>query len=168
MNKLILGAIAITYFTFSSCGYQRIGDLTMISNRNIDSSKEYVLLERNVEAKAKVKKGDALERAVDQATEVYQGEYLMNAKVYLKRNGKRIKVIGDVYGIRATSLELESEAIKSISYETGDTVSFKLEDKLQEGLIIGFNQNKVLVEYLDRFRMRTVELNYDQVTKIFR
>ena len=86
----------------TGCVYHRIGDLTMISNRNIDSSKEYVLIQRNVEGKAKMKKGDALERAIDVATEDYNGEYLMNVKVYVKNNGKKIKVIGDVWGDKSS------------------------------------------------------------------
>ena len=83
----------------SSC-YYRIGDLTMVSNRNIDSKKEYILIQRNAKGKARKKKGDALEQAIDNTTEAYKGEYLMNAKIYVKRNGKKIKVEGDVWGIK--------------------------------------------------------------------
>jgi len=45
-----------TVLLFTSCAYQRIGDLTMISNRNVDSAKDYVLIQRNAEGKAKIKK----------------------------------------------------------------------------------------------------------------
>ena len=38
-----------TILLYSSCAYQRIGDLTMISNRNVDSGKDYVLIQRNAE-----------------------------------------------------------------------------------------------------------------------
>ncbi|MDB4075291.1 MAG: hypothetical protein QNK78_07955 [Crocinitomicaceae bacterium] len=76
---LLLSGIII----LSSCGYQRIGDLTMISNRNVDSGKEYVVLQRNGQGVAKMKKDDALELAIDNATEKYKGEYLMNVKVYV-------------------------------------------------------------------------------------
>ena len=95
MKKTVytIGVLAI----LSSCGYQRIGDLTMISNRNIDSSEDYVLIQRNAEGKAKMKKDDALELAIDNATEAYNGEYLMNVKVHVKNNGKKIKVEGDVW-----------------------------------------------------------------------
>jgi len=82
----------------SGCGYKRIGDLTLVSNRNIDLSKKCVLLQSNVESKARVKRKDGLERAIDKATESVNGEYLMNVKIFVKSNGKVIKVQGDVYG----------------------------------------------------------------------
>lgn len=91
--------IVIVYVILSGC-YQRIGDLTIMSNRNIDLKKNYVLLQRNVEGKARLKKNDALERAIDRATEQYNGEYLMNVKVFVKNNGRRVKIIGDVWGYR--------------------------------------------------------------------
>ena len=72
----------------------------MVSNRNIDSSKEYVLIARGVEAKSKTKKQDALENAIDKVVDKYEGEYIMNCRIYVKRNGKKIKVNGDVYGIK--------------------------------------------------------------------
>lgn len=94
MKKLL---IILPLFA-SSCGFHRIGDLTMISNRNIDSSKNYQEKARAVSATAKMKKDDALEIAIDKLTEQYAGEYVMNAKVYVKSNGKKIKVEGDVWG----------------------------------------------------------------------
>ncbi len=95
MKKTIFAFGAI--LMLSSC-YNRIGDLNMLSNRNIDSNKEYVVIARNVEAVAKTKKKDALERAVDKATESVNGEYLMNVKVFVAANGNKIKVVGDVWG----------------------------------------------------------------------
>jgi len=49
-----------------SC-YTRIGDLNMASNRNIESTVNYVLKEKYVAAKGKSKTGDALEVALDNA-----------------------------------------------------------------------------------------------------
>ncbi len=92
----LIGAVVLT----TSCAYQRIGDLTMISNRNVDTSKEYVLLQRNVEVKVKSSKRDALEKAIDKATESVNAEHLMNVKIFVKNNGAKIKVIGDAYGIK--------------------------------------------------------------------
>ena len=98
MKKIII--ISISLFSLSSC-YNRIGDLTLIANRNVDSSQKYTLLARNVTGKAKTKKKDALERAVDKATESVNGEYLMNVKVFVSWNGKKVKVEGDVWGYPA-------------------------------------------------------------------
>lgn len=49
-NTILL--ISIAFITLS-CGYKRMGDLTMISNRNVDKSANCVLLERDVEVKTK-------------------------------------------------------------------------------------------------------------------
>lgn len=91
-------------FATTSCGYRRIGDLNMISNRNIDSSQKYELLQRSARSKCRIKKRDALEITIDRVVEDYNGEYLMNAKIYLKRNGRKIMVEGDVWGIKETQM----------------------------------------------------------------
>ena len=78
-----------------------MGDLTMISNRNVDKSANYVLLARDVEQKIKTKKKDYLELAIDEAVQsVEGGEYMMNVKLFIKKNGKKIKVQGDVWGLK--------------------------------------------------------------------
>lgn len=84
------------------CGcnpYQRIGNMTMLSTRNVDSSTKYQPLLRGVEAEAKMKHDDALQEAVDIATaKAPGGEYLMNVAIYVKRNGRKVKIRGDVWG----------------------------------------------------------------------
>lgn len=97
MKKIQIILFALSLITLSSCGYTRLGDFNMVSNRNIDSDTYYVLLERDVEGKAKFKESVAIETAVDRAVNLAGGEYLMNATIYMKRNGK-IKVVGDVWG----------------------------------------------------------------------
>ena len=73
--------------TLASCGsWNRIGDLTTIGNRNVDDSKKYTLLTREVEAKAEAN-SDALEQAVDNLTQKHEGEFLRNVKIYVKSNG---------------------------------------------------------------------------------
>jgi len=161
---LYLGAISLL---ISSCAYQRIGDLTMISNRNVDSGKEYVLIQRNVEGRAKFKKSDALERAIDATAEKYKGEYLMNVKVYVKNNGKKIKVKGDVWGLKSTKINVESSVTKKVKFETGDTVAFKNSINLCEGKIIGINMNRAIVEYSNMLgQTKKKEIQFDELTKI--
>ncbi|MEJ6777830.1 MAG: hypothetical protein QNK85_11015 [Crocinitomicaceae bacterium] len=166
---LLLSGIII----LSSCGYQRIGDLTMISNRNVDSGKEYIVLQRNGQGVAKMKKDDALELAIDNATEKYEGEYLMNVKVYVKGNGKKIKVEGDVYGLKSaathTTVDVESSVTKKIEFETGDTVSFKNSGKFVEGRIVGINSDGALVEFNNIIgKLTKKEIPFDDLTKIER
>jgi hypothetical protein len=161
-----LGAILLL---FPSCAYQRIGDLTIISNRNVDSEKEYVLIQRNAEGKAQMKKHDALERALDAATEKYNGEYLMNVKVYVKNNGKKIKVEGDVWGLNSTRVNVESSVTKKIQFETGDTVTFQNSGKLTQGKIIGINVTGAIVEYKNILgKIKNKEISFDDLTKIER
>lgn len=84
-----------------SCSYKRIGSLTSISTRNVETTKPYVLKLRGVEAKAKSRHADPLQEAIDAAVKQHpQGEYLMNAVIYVKANGRKVKVTGDVYGLQ--------------------------------------------------------------------
>ena len=170
MKIKIKALIVLTTFALlTSCGYQRLGDFTMISNRNISDANEYILLYRNAEGKAKVKDDDALEKAVDAATEEHQGEYLMNVKVFLKKNGKRIKVIGDVYGIRNTNVDVTTSAEKTIRLRIGDLVSFTESGKLIEANIIGLNKDAAIVEYQNWLnKYKQLEVAFDRLTKIER
>lgn len=160
MKNIIL--ILITLF-LSSCGWNRIGDLTMVSNRNVDSSKQYSLIERSVVGKAKTKEDDALERAIDQCTEKNKGEYLMNAKIYVKDNGKWIKVEGDVWGFSSTDVNVQASVTKDIKFENGNLVTFKIGGKLVEGTIIGINTNNAIVELKNGTKR---EVAYDELTKL--
>ena len=148
--------------TLASCGsWNRIGDLTTIGNRNVDDSKKYTLLTREVEAVAEAD-ADAMEQAVDNLTKKYEGEFLRNVKVYVKSNGKKVKIIGDVWGTQNTLINVSTEANAKVILSVGDSVVFKRKGKLTDGKIIGVNSNLVIVEYDGD---RKVELKYDEVTK---
>ena len=148
--------------SLASCGsWNRIGDLTTIGNRNVDDSKKYTLLTREVEAVAEAD-ADAMEQAVDNLTKKYEGEFLRNVKVYVKSNGKKVKVIGDVWGTQNTLINVSTEANAKITLNVGDSVVFKRKGKLTDGKIIGVNSNLVIVEFDGD---RKVELKYDEVTK---
>ncbi len=148
--------------TLASCGsWNRIGDLTTIGNRNVDDSKKYTLLTREVEAVAEAD-ADAMEQAVDNLTKKYEGEFLRNVKVYVKSNGKKVKIIGDVWGTQNTLINVSTEANAKVILSVGDSVVFKRKGKLTDGKIIGVNSNLVIVEFDGD---RKVELKYDEVTK---
>jgi hypothetical protein len=58
---------------------------------------------RGVEADARMRNDDALQEAVDKAVaQAPGGEYLMNVAVYVKANGRKVKVRGDVWGHTTT------------------------------------------------------------------
>ena len=148
--------------TLASCGsWNRIGDLTTIGNRNVDDSKKYVLLTREVQSIAEAD-ADALEQAVDNLTKKYEGEFLRNVKIYVKDNGRKIKIIGDVWGTQNTLINVSTEANAKVTLNVGDSVVFKRKGKLTDGKIIGVNSNLVIVEFDGD---RKVELKYDEVTK---
>ena len=158
-NKIILLGLSLT---LASCGsWNRIGDLTTIGNRNVDDSKKYTLLTREVEAVAEAD-ADAMEQAVDNLTKKYEGEFLRNVKVYVKSNGKKVKIIGDVWGTQNTLINVSTEANAKVILNVGDSVVFKRKGKLTDGKIIGVNSNLVIVEFDGD---RKVELKYDEVTK---
>ena len=158
-NRIILLGLTLT---LASCGsWNRIGDLTTIGNRNVDDSKKYVLLTREVQSIAEAD-ADALEQAVDNLTKKYEGEFLRNVKIYVKDNGKKIKIIGDVWGTQNTLINVSTEANAKVTLNVGDSVVFKRKGKLTDGKIIGVNSNLVIVEFDGD---RKVELKYDEVTK---
>ena len=158
-NRIILLGLTLT---LASCGsWNRIGDLTTIGNRNVDNSKKYTLLTREVEAVAEAD-ADAMEQAVDNLTKKYEGEFLRNVKVYVKSNGKKVKIIGDVWGTQNTLINVSTEANAKVILSVGDSVVFKRKGKLTDGKIIGVNSNLVIVEFDGD---RKVELKYDEVTK---
>ena len=158
-NKILLFGLTLS---LASCGsWNRIGDLTTIGNRNVDDSKKYTLLTREVEAVAEAD-ADAMEQAVDNLTKKYEGEFLRNVKVYVKSNGKKVKVIGDVWGTQNTLINVSTEANAKITLNVGDSVVFKRKGKLTDGKIIGVNSNLLIVEFDGD---RKVELKYDEVTK---
>ena len=158
-NKIILLGLTLT---LASCGsWNRIGDLTTIGNRNVDDSKKYTLLTREVQSIAEAD-ADALEQAVDNLTKKYEGEFLRNVKVYVKSNGKKVKIIGDVWGTQNTLINVSTEANAKVILNVGDSVVFKRKGKLTDGKIIGVNANLVIVEFDGD---RKVELKYDEVTK---
>lgn len=160
-RNLILVGLVFTFMT--SCGsYVRIGDLTGISNRNIDNSQQYVLLERDIESTAKSEK-DALEQAVDNMTKEHNGEFLRNVKIYVKSNGKKVRVVGDVWGIQNTNINVTTNANSDIELSIGNKVVFNNKGSLTDGVIIGLNANSVIVEYGKR--NKKIELKYDQITK---
>jgi len=164
---IVVLAITILIITASGC-YRRIGDLTIIANRNIDPKANYQLIERYKIAKAKGKNQDALEQAIDKAIkEVEGGEFMKNVKIYVKNNGKKIKIEGDVWGIPTVQKSVEKFVKAKIEFKIGDKVTFKNMGRLVEGKIIGLNQNTAVVKFTTMFgREKNKLVEYEKLTKI--
>ena len=102
MKKIILlvGSVCL----FASCGWHKIGTLTVASTRNHESKAEYVVLQTYTSAKVKAKGKEVLQDAIDEAVrKVPGGEFMKNVKFYVKSNGKKIKGEGDVWGLPVTT-----------------------------------------------------------------
>lgn len=167
--------VAFMLFLVSSCA-NRLGDLSMLSNRNYDRSTEYVLLQRDVKAKVKTKKDDIIERLVDKATSsVNGGEYVSNATLWVSPSGKKMKISGDVWGIKpieavkttTTDVNVTTSVTKVNEFLVNDTVSFKSHGKLIQGKIIGINANGAIVEFVNPLKkVANKEIPFDNLTKI--
>jgi len=105
MKKVsVLIATIFIMFVLSSCSH-RIGKLVVVSTKNIDSKIDYVLVKRDVTGKAKSKKQDALEIAIDRAVKQDpNGDFLKDCIVKVSWTGKKIIVTGDVWGHPVTNL----------------------------------------------------------------
>lgn len=162
-TSLLLAALLLT-----SCGgWQRVGQMTMVSTRNVDGAQPYVLLVRGAEATAKMKQDDAMQMAVDAAVAQHPGgEYMMNVSVYVKENGKAVKVNGDVWGIASAANTASSVVTGSSDMRTGDRVAFKLGGHVTEGTIVGIRPTSAVVEYTSGTKQLMKELDYSKLTKL--
>ena len=101
MKKLL---VICSGLILSSC-YTRVGELTIGSTRNIDSKENYVLIKKYCKGKGYSKNGTSMDEAINRCIKncpdsLGSGEYLKNVSVYIRSNGKRCKVIGDVWGTK--------------------------------------------------------------------
>jgi hypothetical protein len=99
MKKLIF--LLCTGTVLSGCGWHKIGGLTVASTRNFEAAAPYVLIKKGVEGKVKNKGIEVLQSCINDAvSSEIEGEFLKNAVFYIKSNGKKIKVVGDVWGLK--------------------------------------------------------------------
>lgn len=148
--------------------YQRIGQFTMISTRNVDTSKEYVLIEKDVEATINNSKDDALQDCIDKAVaKIPDGEYMMNVKISMLTDGSKLKVVGDVYGVKTVKVDINTNVKADINFAVGDSVMFDRNGKITDGTIIGINSTGAIVEYENALSGKKIkkEFTYDKLTK---
>lgn len=98
--KKVITIIALSSL-LTSCTWYKVGSLTIVGTRNIDSKTEYVLKQKEVEGVSKLKSNDAIGESIDNAVKkIKDGEFMKNTKVYVNKKGTKIKVIGDVWGTK--------------------------------------------------------------------
>lgn len=101
--------------------FKQIGNLTMMSNRNIDSKMDDYVVVRSYmgDNKKELKKSKYLtiEDALDQTVRnTPGGEFLKNVKVYVV-NGKYIAIAGDVWGHGGIKADVRG-------FKVGDVVQY--------------------------------------------
>lgn len=137
MKKMI--ALFTLLLLLSGCfSVKQIGDLNMISTRNIDSKTEYVVVRNYMGgSKKELKKLKApnLEQALDNVVRnTPGGEYVMNAKVFII-NGKYFAIEGDVWG------KPGDHNFKG--FKVGDIVQWKERTKIHRGTIVDLKDHIV-------------------------
>ncbi len=103
MKNLVNVSIVSLLLTLSACtSVKLVGKVNMVSDRNIESKNEYVLLKNYMGAsnkELKKSRSTSVEDAIDQTVRnTAGGEFLKNAKIYLV-NGSYFAIEGDVWGI---------------------------------------------------------------------
>ncbi len=98
-------AVLAVSFSLTSCmSVKEIGDLNMVSTRNVDSKGDYVLLRNYMgSTKKELKKSKAknFEQAINNIVrQTPGGEFLKNVKIYLINN-KYFAVEGDIWGLES-------------------------------------------------------------------
>jgi hypothetical protein len=141
----------------------------MVSTRNIDSSADYRLVARYQTAKVRAKE-DSLQAVIDKVVrQTPGGEYVTNAKIYIKGNGRRVKVEADVWGFppreAGTTVDVRQSVSADVQLEIGDWVSWQSGRKeMQRGRIIGLNNDGAVVAVDGRDLI--VSKDFDNLTKI--
>ena len=136
-NILSVTLLGLTLSLTSCFTVVELGKLNMISNRNVESKADYVMLKNyaggdinEIKKALKKTKATTLDQAVDETVRnVAGGEFLKNVKVYgLKKKEKLyLFVEGDVWGFA-----------ENVSYR-----GFKIGDKVQWKDITGTHKGKI-------------------------
>lgn len=127
----------------SRCTVRKIGEVTMISSRNISNLADYERIAsyaRGNQKTIKKSKAPTLQAALDQTVrEVPGGEFLMNASFYLVK-GKYYAVEGDVWGHKQNA--------DYKGFKVGDRVMWKTVTGYKKGTIeaIKDSENCVIIE----------------------
>jgi len=138
-----------------------VGDVNMISSRNVDSKTDYVLIKSGADDSKsffKKNKGATIDQAINNAVvNVPGGEFMKNVKLYT--DGKAWAVVGDVWGV--------PESANVEGFRIGDMVLIKNsilnKSKFSGGEIVGFKDRKTCIVKVSGGEMK--ELNYSDLSK---
>jgi hypothetical protein len=163
MSKFTLIVLLGSIISIQSCtSVKQIGDINMVSSRNVDKTMDYVLLRSYMGGNQKEIKDSkkmeitSLENAINKVVkETPGGEFLKNVKVYLI-DGKYIAVEGDVWGTAGVK-----ENYRGISLN--DHVIYK-DGKVYKGKIVALKNDKIC--FFQEFgETKIIQIGYDNLTK---
>lgn len=158
--KYVFRISAVALMLTSCATWQPMGRLNIVSSRNLDPSKSFHLIERDVEAIMKNQDGNGMPQLLDKICTDYRGEFVSNAKVFVKSNGKKIKIVGDVWGDAVQNVNMTQKT----HFDVGDAIYFKRESngKWVAGTIKGLTPTKVIVANQNG---KVFEVPYEYVSK---
>lgn len=149
ITSLVAGALT------SCISTKQIGDLNMISTRNVETKTDYVLIRNymgGTKKELKRSKAKDLKDAVNNLVkQTPGGEFVKNAKVYLV-NGKYYAVEGDIWGV--------AQNINFRGFKVGDIVQYKG----NKYTITELKNDKVCTIKDDNEKIR--EVSYDDLKRI--
>ena len=164
-RTVIFMALAAMLMMFNSCyTVKQIGDVNMISERNIDSKFDYQRITTySGGSKRQLRKSRAenLQQAVAQTVkQVPGGEFIMNAKAYIikHRFSTYFAVEGDVWGHPVTTGDYQG-------YKLGDRVMFSDAGIKRYGKIVAIKDSEKCIVEDDHGRKHTVR--YDKLMRSF-
>jgi hypothetical protein len=164
MRKFLFPLMLLSIVFNESCtSVKQIGDINMVSARNVETKMNYVLLRSymggNKDEIKRSKKDEvtSLENAINHVVKATPGgEFLKNVKIYLV-NGKYIAVEGDVWGIGDVK-----ESFRGFSLN--DHVFYKKGGKTIKGIIVALKNDKTC--FFQEFgESKFVEMKYSEITK---
>src|ERR1035437_140731 len=158
MKKLL---IYCSFLFLGSCvSTKQIGSVNMVSNRNVDSNGNYVLIKSYMGApnkEIKNSKAKSVEAAIDQVVKSTPGgEFLKNVKIYWV-DSKYIAVEGDVWGI--------ADNANFRGFAVGNKVKWTKLFKDYTGEIMDLKNDKSCTIKRDADGS-SVEVDYKDLTKI--
>lgn len=156
MKTLIL--LAVSTILVSCLSVKQVGDLNMVSKRNIDLSHEYELKATYAKLSSKeLRRSNAqtIEQAIDQCVrKIAGGEFLLNVKIYLV-NQRYWAVEGDVYGLKNSTPDVRG-------FSVGNRVYYS---KRKTGIVTAIISPEMVVVQSDK-RNKTHRVSTDRLVLI--
>jgi hypothetical protein len=163
--KTLLSIVLSTLLLVGCSSVKMVGDVNMLSTRNVDSNVNYELIKTGTDdSKTAFRKTKAtnIDQAVNNLVlDVPGGEFVKNVKIYT--DGKKWAVIGDVWGLPEQA-NVEGYRIGDSVYIKNSLISKTLNgEKFTKAKVTGFKDKKTCLVTLDSGEIK--EANYSDLSK---